>query len=266
MIENKRKKTALITGPTSGIGFEFVSLFAEDNIDLVLVARRQEILEKIKKDVIRKYKINVVIFPIDLSVMGSAEKVYKFCLKNNLEIDYLVNNAGFGAYGFFSENSIELEKEMIQLNITSLTELTKYFSLDMKKRGFGKIMNVASTASFQPGPLMSVYCATKHYVVAFSEAIAEEFKNSGVSITTLCPGPTISGFQKRAGFREDAKLFNSPTTASSKQVALFGYKKMMNNKRIVIYGFANKLSAFFVKFLPSTVKTYVVKKVFKYYH
>ena len=113
---------------------------------------------------------------------------------------------------------------------------------------------------------MSVYCATKHYVVAFSEAIAEEFKNSGISITTLCPGPTISGFQKRAGFREDAKLFNSPTTASSKQVALFGYKKMMNNKRIVIYGFANKLSAFFVKFLPSTLKTYIVKKVFKYYH
>ena len=264
---NKNKqKTALITGPTSGIGFELISLFCKDNIDLVLVSRNEERLQKIKEDVIKNYNINVALFPIDLSHTNSAKKVYEFCVKNNLEIDYLVNNAGFGIYGLFEEAPIQLDQEMIQLNITSLTELTKYFALEMKKRGFGKIMNVASTASFQPGPWMSVYCATKHYVLAFSEAIAEEFKGSGVSVTTLCPGPTISGFQERAGFRKEAKLFSSPATATSKQVAVFGYRKMMNKKRVVIYGFLNNLSAFFVKFVPSTWKTSLVKKIFKYYH
>ena len=259
-------KTALITGPTSGIGFELISLFCNDNIDLVLVSRNKEKLEDIKDYILKNYDINVVIFPIDLSHSSSASKVYKFCTDHNLKIDYLVNNAGFGLYGVFEKTSVQLEREMIQLNITSLTELTKYFALDMKKRGFGKIMNVASTASFQPGPWMSVYCATKHYVLAFSEAIAEEFKESGVSITTLCPGPTISGFQERAGFKKNAKLFNAPSTATSKQVAIFGYRKMMKRKRVVIYGFLNNLSAFFVKFVPNNWKTILVKKVFKYYH
>ncbi len=265
-MSNKINKTALITGPTSGIGFELISLFCNDNIDLVLVSRNKEKLENIKNYIINNYDVNVFILSIDLSNSGSAKKVYEFCVHHNLKIDYLVNNAGFGIYGFFEKTSIQLEIEMIHLNITSLTELTKYFAVDMKKRGFGKIMNVASTASFQPGPWMSVYCATKHYVLAFSEAIAEEFKNSGVSITTLCPGPTISGFQERAGFKKNAKLFNSPTTATSKQVAIFGYRKMMRRKRVVVYGFLNNLSTFFVKFVPNNLKTILVKKVFKYYH
>ena len=136
----------------------------------------------------------------------------------------------------------------------------------MRKRGFGKILNIASTASFQPGPYMSVYSATKSYVASFSEAIAEELKNSGVSVTTLCPGPTISGFQKRAGFKDDAKMYRSFAIVGSRQVAKFGYNKMMNNNRLVIYGLLNKLSVFFVKFLPSNFKTYLVKKVYNYYH
>ena len=260
------KKNALITGPTSGIGLELTYLFCQDNIDLLLVSRNTKKLESLQKYLLKTYNVKVFIFPIDLSLQGSAQKVHEFCLQNNIKIDYLVNNAGFGIYGLFEKTPIKIEESMIQLNITSLTELTKYFALDMKERGFGKIMNVASTASFQPGPLMSVYCATKHYVLAFSEAIAEEFKNTGVSITTLCPGPTISGFQERAGFRKNAKLFNSPATASSKEVAVFGYKKMMKRKRIVIYGFLNNLSAFFVRFVPASWKTSLVKRVFKYFH
>ena len=147
-----------------------------------------------------------------------------------------------------------------------LTELTKYFLIDMKKSKYGKIMNVASVASFQPGPLMSVYSATKHYVLAFSEAIAEELSNTNISVTTLCPGPTISGFQERAGFHSSSRLFKSPLTATSKQVAVFGYKKMMVGKRIVIPGFSNKISTALVKFIPNTIKTRIVKKVFDYMH
>ena len=265
-MKKNNNQMALITGSTSGIGLELVYLFCEDNIDLVLVSRNAKKLENLKQEILEKYSINVFILALDLSISNSAKKVYNFCVHNNLQIDYLVNNAGFGIYGFFQETNMSDETEMIQLNITSLTELTKYFSLEMTKRGFGKIMNVASTASFQPGPLMSVYCATKHYVVAFSEAVAEELRHTGVSITTLCPGPTISGFQERAGFRENAKLFNSPVTATSKEVAVFGYRKMMKRKRLVIYGFMNNISAFFVSFIPRNCKTILVKKVFKYFH
>ena len=153
---------------------------------------------------------------------------------------------------------------MIHLNITSLTELTKYFLPNMQKKNIGKIMNVASTAAFQPGPLMSVYCATKHYVLAFSEALSEELREYNISVTTLCPGPTISGFQKRAGFQKSSRLFNSPLTATSKQVAKFGYKKMMKGKRIVIHGFINRVSACLVKFIPTNIKTRIVKKIFNY--
>ena len=155
---------------------------------------------------------------------------------------------------------------MIHLNITSLTELTKYFLINMKKENYGKIMNVASVASFQPGPLMTIYSATKHYVLAFSEALAEELSKDNITVTSLCPGPTISGFQKRAGFHSSSRLFKSPLTATSKQVALFGYKKMMKGKRIVIPGFSNKISTFIVKFIPSNIKTRIVKKVFDFMH
>ena len=157
-------------------------------------------------------------------------------------------------------------QEMIHLNITSLTEMTNYFLINMKKENYGRILNVASVASFQPGPLMSVYSATKHYVLAFSEAIAEELRKDNISITTLCPGPTISGFQKRAGFHKSSRLFKSPLTATSREVAVFGYKKMMAGKRIVIPGLSNKISTTLVKFIPSILKTRMVKKVFDFMH
>lgn len=262
----KKNKTALITGPTSGIGLELAYLFARDNINLVLASRNKKLLLEIKKDISKKFNVIVNIFPVDLSQKGSSRKIYNYCNRKKIKIEYLVNNAGFGKYGLFSESSLKLDQEMINLNITSLTELTKLFVIKMRKRGFGKILNIASTASFQPGPYMSVYSATKSYVASFSEAIAEELKNSGVSVTTLCPGPTISGFQKRAGFKDDARMYGSFAIVDSKQVAKFGYNKMMNNNRLVIYGLINKMSVFFVKFLPSNFKTYLVKKVYNYYH
>ena len=259
-------KTALITGASSGIGFELINLFAKDKINLVLVSRNRNKLLDIQRNITSKYKIKVFIFPSDLSASNSAEKVYQFCCSKNLKINYLVNNAGFGIYGDFVDNKFDDIQQMIHLNITSLTELTKYFLTNMKKENYGRIMNVASVASFQPGPLMSIYSATKHYVLAFSEAIAEELSKDNISITTLCPGPTISGFQKRAGFHTSSRLFKSPLTATSREVASFGYKKMMKGKRIVIPGFSNKISTSIVKFIPSSIKTRIVKKVFDFMH
>ncbi len=259
-------KTALITGASSGIGFELIDLFAKDKINLILVSRNEKKLLEIQKNIINNYKIKVFIYPCDLSVPNSAEKIYQFCCSENLKINYLVNNAGFGIYGNFIDNKFNDIQQMIHLNITSLTELTKYFLRNMKKENYGKIMNVASVASFQPGPLMTIYSATKHYVLAFSEALAEELSKDNITVTSLCPGPTISGFQKRAGFHSNSRLFKSPLTATSKKVALFGYKKMMKGKRIVIPGLSNKLSTFVVKFIPSTIKTKIVKKVFDFMH
>ena len=259
-------KTALITGASSGIGFELIDLFAKDKINLILVSRNEKKLLEIQKSIINNYKIKVFIYLCDLSVLNSAEKVYQFCCSKNLKINYLVNNAGFGIYGNFIDNKFNDIQQMIHLNITSLTELTKYFLINMKKENYGKIMNVASVASFQPGPLMTIYSATKHYVLAFSEALAEELSKDNITVTSLCPGPTISGFQKRAGFHSSSRLFKSPLTATSKQVALFGYKKMMKGKRIVIPGFSNKISTFIVKFIPSNIKTRIVKKVFDFMH
>lgn len=259
-------KTALITGASSGIGFELIKLFAKDQINLVLVSRNKKRLLDIQNDILANYNIEVFIFPCDLSISNSSEKVYQFCCLNNLKINYLVNNAGFGIYGDFIDNKFNDIQQMIHLNTTSLTELTKYFLLNMKKENYGRIMNVASVASFQPGPLMSIYSATKHFVLAFSEALAEELSHDNISVTTLCPGPTISGFQKRAGFHSSSRLFKSPLTATSKQVALFGYKKMMRGKRIVIPGFSNKISTSIVKFIPSAIKTRIVRRLFEYMH
>ena len=145
-------KTALITGASSGIGFELIDLFAKDKINLILVSRNEKKLLEIQKSIINNYKIKVFIYPCDLSVPNSAEKVYQFCCSKNLKINYLVNNAGFGIYGSFIDNKFNDIQQMIHLNITSLTELTKYFLINMKKENYGKIMNVASVASFQPGP------------------------------------------------------------------------------------------------------------------
>ena len=260
------KKIALITGASSGIGLELTYLLAKDKIDLVLVSRNEKKLRQIKSTMANKFNIRIHIFPCDLSLANSSKRVFEFCKNQDLKINFLINNAGFGIYGNFVDNNIQDIQQMIHLNITSLTELTKYFLEDMKKQNYGKILNVASVASFQPGPLMGVYSATKHFVLAFSESLAEELRVNNITVTTLCPGPTISGFQKRAGFHSSSRLFKSPFTANSKEVASFGYRKMMQGKRIIIPGISNKISTILVKFIPSKIKTRIVKKVFDFMH
>ncbi|MEH7331687.1 SDR family oxidoreductase [Neobacillus drentensis] len=249
------KKTALITGATSGLGYEFVKLFANDKYNLVLVARDEEKLKEIKQSY---SQLEVTVIPKDLSVIGAAKEVFKEIENSGIIIDVLVNNAGFGLMGTFDELDIQKQLNMIQLNITALTELTYYCLQKMKQRNVGRILNVASTAAFQPGPQMAVYYATKAYVLSFSEALVEELSGSSVTVTTLCPGPTKTNFGAVANV-EGTKMFSR--AMASDQVAKSGYKALMSGKRVVVTGGFNKAGAVGAKFMPRSLAAKVAKYV-----
>jgi hypothetical protein len=180
--------------------------------------------------------------------------------KNNIEINILVNNAGFGDYGWFSESDLIKNHEMVQVNIDALTQLTRFFLPDMIKRKEGKILNTASTAAFQPGPLMTVYYATKAYVLSFSEGLAEEVADKGITVTALCPGPTESNFQNNAHLGE-SKLIKGKKIATSKEVAEFGYHALMKGKRVAVHGTMNRFMAFSTRFAPRKFITKTVKNM-----
>lgn len=251
-------KTALITGASNGIGYEIAKLFAKDKINLVLVARNESKLLSIKKYFEQNYNISVKIIIKDLSLNTSPYEIFDELNKENISIEYLVNNAGFGYWGKFSDTNLEKELQMINLNIISLTILTKLFLTNMIKNNFGRILNIASTASFQPGPNMAIYYATKAYVLSFSEAISEELRGSSVSITTLCPGPTNTNFENFSGLNK-AKLFKIMKPANAYKVAMYGYKAMMKRKRLAIYGFTNKIILIIEKFFPRILILKVIK-------
>jgi len=253
-------KTALITGASSGIGMEMATVFAAQKQNLILVARNASKLNEIAADLSAKFGIKVNVFAIDLSEPNAAQKVYDYCSKQQLHIDYLVNNAGFGDFGFFAESNLEKQLQMINLNITTLTQLTHLFLPAMIKNKCGKILNVASTAAFQPGPLMSVYYATKAYVLHFSEAIANELESTGVTVTALCPGATESGFQKAADL-EESKLVKGKKLPSSAEVAAYGYKAMMQGKKVAIHGFMNAIMANSIRFTPRNLVLKMVRMI-----
>lgn len=250
--------TALITWASSGIGRELAHIFAREWHDLILVARRWDLLEEIR---VSQPDRHIEIIELDLSRVGSAQKLYETVSSKDLIVDILVNNAGFWDYGYFHEGNLEKYTEMIGLNITTLTELSYLFGKDMVARKSGKILNVASTAAFQPGPLMSVYFATKHYVLAFSEGIAEEWSEYGVIVTALCPGPTESGFQKEAHATEN-KMF-AKKLPTSREVAEYGYTSLMKGKRVAIHGFMNRFLACIVRFTPRIVIVKIIKNMQK---
>lgn len=193
---NSALKTALITGASSGIGLEFANLLAKDGYHVVLTARNEKRLSEIANELKAKHGVDVTVLAKDLSLTDAAEELTAEILAKGIEVDILINNAGFAAYGPFDETSWKDEKDMIQVNITALTTLTKQLLPGMIKRNRGKILNVASTAAFQPGPLMAVYYATKAYVLSFSEAIDYELSHTNVSVTALCPGATATNFEK----------------------------------------------------------------------
>ncbi len=244
-----REKTALITGASNGIGYELAKLFANDRYNLVLVARTEEKLIQVAEELTKNSGVKVEIIVKDLSIPTAPAEIFTKVQQAGIKVDVLVNNAGFGTYGFFYETDIVTELQMLQLNVVSLTHLTKLFLKDMVKQGSGKILNVSSGAAFQPGPLMAVYFATKAYVLSFSEAIANELEGTGVTVTVVCPGTTASGFQQRAAM-EESKLVTSQKVMDAETVAKISYRGLMANKTVVVPGVKNKLLAEAVRFTP----------------
>jgi uncharacterized protein len=253
-------KTALITGASNGIGLELARIHARNGHNLILVARSIRKLNELKSELETKYKVRIINIEKDLSKPDAALEVFQETEKLKLNIDYLVNNAGFGFYGFFAETDWKTEEQMIQLNITALTHLTKLILPQMMARGSGRVMNVASVASFLPGPLMSVYYATKAYVLSFSEALHNEVKDKGMSVTALCPGPTASGFQDTAALKK-IKMFDEKKMPTSREVAEYGFKAMMKGKPVAVHGISNKLMVASIRFTPRSIVTRLVRMI-----
>ena len=253
-------KTALITGSSNGIGYELARVHAEKGDDLVLVARNKCKLDELKKELEETYKIKVYTIGKDLSLQGSAKEVYDELKQQKIVVDYLENNAGFGDFGLFAESDWKKQEQMINLNVTTLAHFTRLFLPDMINRKSGKILNVASTASFQPGPTMSVYFATKAFVLSFSEAINNEVAEHGITVTALCPGGTKSGFQAAASMK-DASLFEKNNFPTSREVAEYGYLAMMKGKAVAIHGLKNTILANSVRFAPRSMVVKMARKI-----
>lgn len=258
LVGKQKRETALITGASSGIGLDLARLMAP-NFDLIVTARNQVELEKLARELEAQHGNHVHVIPADLARPEAPNEIFAEIERRSLTVDVLINNAGFGAYGAFAQSDPQRDLEMIQVNISALTALTRLALPDMLERKRGRIMNVASTAGFQPGPLMAVYYATKAYVISFSEAIANELKGSDVSITCLCPGPTATQFAERANM-EKSRLFKFGSMSSA-DVARAGYKGMMAGKTLVVPGLMNKTLAFSVRFSPRKLVTAISRSL-----
>lgn len=247
------KKTAVITGASSGIGMELAPLFAANGYNLILTARRVERLQKLADDLHKMYGITANVIQMDLAQPFAGEALWKAISDIEPDIDALVNNAGFGDSGDFAGEAPEVIERMIHLNISTLTSLTRHALPGMVERKRGKILNVASLAGFQPGgPGMAVYYATKSYVLSFSRGIRRELRGTGVSVTALCPGPTRSGFEETAR-AENTRLFHWTKPMEARDVARAGYQGMQRRCGAVVPGFLNKLLALGGALPPSAI-------------
>lgn len=253
-------KTVLLTGASSGIGLELSRLFAQDNHDLVLVARNEEKLNGLAEELKQKYNVNVIVMPKDLSNPASPDEIFEELKARDIIVDILVNNAGFATSGVFHVAGEDEQMGILQVNVHALTKLTHLFLPTMVAQNSGKIMNIASIAAFLPGPKMAVYYASKAFVLSFSEALAEELSGTGVTVTAVCPGPTDTAFDKRAGL-DDKPLFNSPAVMSAAKVAMIGYRALMNGKKVVVTGFRNKIQVFSLRFIPRSWAAKIAKRL-----
>ena len=248
------QETVLITGASAGLGLEFAHLFALDHFNLVLVARSGPKLNELAAQLRHERGVQVKVIPLDLGLPQASQTLFEETQRAGIHVDILVNNAGYGFSGDFAHIPLEESYGQIQLNIMALTLLTRLYLAPMLERRKGKIMNVASTAAFQPGPLMAVYYATKAYVLSFSEALANELRNTGVKVTCFCPGATLTEFQKRAQ-TENSRLFQSLRPMDAKTVAADGYRAVTEGKTLAISGFKNWLVAESVRFAPRKLVT-----------
>jgi len=251
---HNRTPTAMITGASGGIGYELAKLFANDHHNLVLVARSAPKLTQFADELERQFGISAKPVALDLAAAGAPQFLFDQVEREGIAVDILVNNAGYAKYGEFAEVPLEEHLGQIQLNVIALTALTKLFLGPMLERRAGRIMNVASTAGFQAGPLMAVYYATKGYVILFSEALANELQKSGVTVTCLCPSATETGFAKRAG-NERSRVFASLRPMGVKTVARAGYRGLMKGKTLVIPGVRNWLTVESVRLAPRKMVT-----------
>ncbi|MDO4790750.1 MAG: SDR family oxidoreductase [Porphyromonas sp.] len=254
------KRRTLITGASSGLGMELALLMASKGHSLVLVARNEGRLLSLKSYLEREYKVGVDVFPIDLTLKESTQKLYDFVRLNNFEIDILVNNAGFGDFGPFSTSELKKQREMIALNVSAVVDLCHLFLPEMIHFKQGRILNVASIAAFQPGPYMSIYYATKAFVLSFSEALATELQGTGVSVTALCPGPIRTGFEERADLTSSG-LFKNLKVTTPDAVARFGYAAMMRGQVVAIHGVWNRLLVFPSRFMPRSWVRKTVRRI-----
>lgn len=249
----------MITGASSGIGLELAHLFARDGYRLVLVARSRGLLRELGDELQSRYSVQVRISPKDLAHPASPGELYQELQEAGFVLDALVNNAGFGGRGAFLNTDWNQEAEMIQVNITALAQLTKLFLPQIRARE-GKVMNVASVAAFLPGPFMSVYYASKAFVLSFSEALAEELSGTGTTVTCLCPGPVATGFQQRAG-TDGTSLSQGPLMVDVREVARAGYEGMKRGKRLVIPGWKNAALVQGLRVSPRGMATKIVSRM-----
>ena len=241
------RRTALITGASSGIGWSLAGLFAEGGHDLVLVARRAEPLQQLASELRSRHGVVVTVLPADLSVPGAAPALVAQLGERGLHVDILVNNAGFGIHGDFTAHPLDKWMEMIQLNITTLTALTYLLLPGMRARGFGRIANLSSVAGFQAAPSFAVYAATKAFVLSFSEALREELQPCGISVTAICPGATRTEFHQVAGHRDTMLLMFS---ASAHEVATESYRAIQAGRGTLVNGWLNKPLPLLLRFTP----------------
>ena len=247
----------LITGASSGIGREFAKKFASKGFDLLLVARGIFKLERLKEELQKEYGVEIKYFSCDLSENNGPKRVYRFVKDNGLDVSVLINNAGFGSFGKFLEGDLARYQNMIDLNNKALMTMTYLFIKDMKERGYGHIVNVASIAGFMPRPYMAVYYASKAFVLNFSVALEEELREDNIKVTTVCPGPVRTDFWDRAGVKmsdfKDRFLTRSPSETVST-----AYKAIENNKGLIVDGFFNKAVVGSVKLLAKEATAKVV--------
>jgi len=257
---NTRRKVALVTGASSGIGRELALIHAKGGGDLVIVARSEDKLRQLKQEVEAAQQVAVAVIAKNLTDPGAAREIYDEVKAAGIEVDYLINNAGFGGRGKFHERDWRDDLAMINLNVVALTALTRFFLPDFVERNSGRILNVSSTASLMPGPLQAVYYATKAYVTSFSNAIAEELCDTSVTVTALLPGPTKTEFARVSGL-EKADLFRK--AASAADVARAGYDGMLAGKLDVICGvtFPQRLMLGAVPILPKKFKLRVIRQM-----
>jgi short-subunit dehydrogenase len=248
----------LITGASSGIGLELAKCFAADHFNLILTARNEARLKQVADELRAQHDIQTRVIVKDLALPGAAQEI--FDALRGTPVSILVNNAGFGVHGLFAKNDLRAQTDLLQVNMTALVQLTHLFLQPMLASNRGRILNVSSTAAFQPGPTINVYFASKAFVYSFSYALAEELTGTNVTVTTLCPGTTRTEFFARGNFGP----VRGPFAMDADEVARIGYRGLMNGKRVVIPGLVNKLAAAISKRMPDRVTAYFVRKLHKY--